>query len=122
MGSRMPVMAIEPPAMAGGRPPSCLRIHIDGAAVAPHSGLLPWLRQWLSAPLVLSQPAELHIDDLQGHPVFRAEGSTSPIELALPPGTYHVTVHGVGSGQRRYTVTLEQGRAFELHLPAPARR
>jgi hypothetical protein len=57
----------------------------------------------------------VRVDDLLGKPHFAADDVRSLIDVALPAGTYHVNVR-LGEVQRRYTVTLEQGKTFDLHL------
>jgi hypothetical protein len=57
----------------------------------------------------------VRIDDLQGRQFYACDDVRSPIDLPLPAGTYHITV-GLGQPQRRYTVTLEHGAAFDLYL------
>ncbi len=43
------------------------------------------------------------------------------IDLPLPAGTYHVTLSQQGL-RRRYTVALEHGASFDLHLPLATKR
>lgn len=57
----------------------------------------------------------VRVDDLRGQPYFAAEDVHSLIDVPLPAGTYHVNVR-LGDLQRRYTVTLEQGKSFDLYL------
>ena len=59
--------------------------------------------------------AQVRIDDLRGRPFFAAEQPATPIDVPLPAGTYHVRVD-LGPLQRRYTITLEPGATFHLHL------
>jgi len=93
----------------------------DGAARAGPGVVLPWLsrlRAWLQDRHALGPAvrAGLRIEDLQGQPFFATDDPRPSIALALPAGTYHVTVHR-GALQRRYTVTLEPGRTVDLQLP-----
>ena len=57
----------------------------------------------------------LQVADLQGHALFTAREWQGLIDVPLPAGTYHVIVND-GSRQRRYTVALDQGSTFDLHL------
>jgi hypothetical protein len=57
----------------------------------------------------------LQIDNLQGLRVHSVDDAGPLIDVPLPAGTYHVTVH-YGSVRRRYTMTLESGASFDLHL------
>lgn len=50
-----------------------------------------------------------------------ARRSARLIDLPLPAGTYHVTLNQ-GGLQRRYTVALEHGARFDLHLPVVTNR
>jgi hypothetical protein len=103
-----------------------LLIHAtDG--VAEGSGVLPGfmsrLRAWATAMAQPGQPAlvGLRVADLQGRQFFSADALTSVVDMPLPAGTYHVTVN-LGRQERRYTVALEQGATFDLHLRATADR
>jgi hypothetical protein len=61
----------------------------------------------------------LEIRNLQGERLLALGELRLPLDVALPPGTYHLDVQS--SGQlRRYTVTLEAGASFELQLGAIA--
>ena len=59
-------------------------------------------------------PLNLQIDDLQGLRVHSFDDAGPLIDVHLPAGTYHVTVH-FGSVRRRYTMTLEPGVSFDLY-------
>ena len=61
--------------------------------------------------------ASLEIEDLLGRPVLAMRGVCPPVEVALPPGTYHVGVKLAGV-QRRYSVTLESGAVLKLQVSA----
>lgn len=57
----------------------------------------------------------LQIDDLQGRRVFSDDAASPLVELNLPEGTYNVTaIHG--QVRRGYTLTLVQGKSFDLYL------
>lgn len=57
----------------------------------------------------------LEIQDLQGHRVLALDDAGALLDVALPPGTYHVTTDLAGT-RRRYTVALEQGASVDLYL------
>lgn len=80
-----------------------------------------WARAASDAPPPPPAPAppELQIHDLRGHRRLALAEIGPLVDIALPPGTYHVTVERAGR-QRRYTVTLVQGRASDLHLESAA--
>jgi hypothetical protein len=59
----------------------------------------------------------LAIHDLQGRPMLVLADLRPPLEVALPAGTYHVSVRAAGV-QRRYTVSLQAGACFELRVAA----
>lgn len=73
-----------------------------------------WARVGRDAP-----PPELQIHDLRGRRQLVLSEIGSLVDIALPPGTYHVTVDRVGR-RRRYTVTLVRGGASDLHLESAA--
>lgn len=59
---------------------------------------------------------ELRVHDLQGHRL-RAFPDAGPLtDVPLPAGTYRVTAI-LGNLRRSYTMTLEEGASFDLHLP-----
>jgi hypothetical protein len=60
-------------------------------------------------------PLGLEIHDLQGNRVLTLDTAGPLVDVALPPGTYHVTTQ-LGDVRRKYTVALEQGASFDLHL------
>jgi hypothetical protein len=62
-----------------------------------------------------SGAVRLRVDDLQGRQVFAAAGARVLVDVPLPAGTYHISVH-LGEQRRRYTVALEQGATFDLCL------
>jgi len=57
----------------------------------------------------------LQIHDLQGHRVLALDDACPLVDVALPPGTYHVTTDLAGT-RRRYTVALEPGASVDLYL------
>lgn len=111
-------MSDEPHA---GTAPAHLLIHA-------HEGMRTELRRFAWMPLRLramapdhllspaTAPTGVRVQDLQGHEYFAADDARSLIDLPLPAGTYHVTLRQ-GELQRRYTVALEHGARFDLHLP-----
>lgn len=60
-------------------------------------------------------PLALRISDLQGHCLVIEEDTGPLTRFRLPPGTC-VIVARLGAVQRSYTLTLEPGRSFDLHL------
>jgi hypothetical protein len=81
-------------------------------------GVLSRWRAWARKLIRLRPPAaRLEIVDLQGRSMFATDDLSSVVGVTLPPGTYHVTLRQ-GAEHRRYTVALEQGVTFELHLRA----
>jgi hypothetical protein len=62
-----------------------------------------------------SIPLQLQVDDLQGQRMSAVADAGSLTDLPLPPGTYQITVR-LGNYRRRYTMTLEPGTSFHLHL------
>jgi hypothetical protein len=57
----------------------------------------------------------LEIQDFQGRRVLALADACTSVEVALAPGTYHVTTDLAGT-RRRYTVALGQGASVDLHL------
>lgn len=100
-------------------PAARLLIDADSGHAVPR-GLATVLWQRLRAGLqhaevVAPEGATLEIDDLQGRRVLALQGAQPPLEVALPAGTYHVSLRR-GRLQRRYTVTLESGALFRLRV------
>lgn len=102
--------------------PARLLIHASTKSTCAAGGALGravlWLNLRVSHLLKGRVPAlasVVQIDDLLGRRFFDSEKAWPLIEVTLPAGTYHVTVR-LGSLHRRYTVTLEQGATFHLHL------
>lgn len=60
-------------------------------------------------------PLSLEIQDLQGNRLLALDNAGALIDVALAPGTYHVTTELAGT-RRRYTIALERGASFDLHL------
>ena len=60
-------------------------------------------------------PLCVQIVDLQGHCVFASEAVGPLIDISLPAGTYHVTAQ-LGKVRRCYTMALQIGASFHLHL------
>ena len=57
----------------------------------------------------------VEIDDLQGNRVLAIDAAGPLIRMRLPAGTYQLTAHR-GKVRRRYTINLEEGASFDLHL------
>ena len=104
-----------------GTAPAHLLIHAH-EGVRTGSGRFAWMPSRLRAmasdrlPSHPAAPTGVRVQDLQGHEYFAADDARSLIDLPLPAGTYHVTLRQ-GELQRRYTVALEHGTRFDLHLP-----
>ena len=117
------VPAHAPPTAANA--PARLLIHAAPCAGTDGGRLAEALRRWRAwaADMARQQPAGralLQVADLQGRPLFFVNEGQGPIDVLLPPGTYHVIVDR-GTQHRRYTVALEPGATFHLRLRgAPA--
>lgn len=61
------------------------------------------------------EPLRLLIDTLDGETVLTVDDAGPLVDVSLPPGTYHVTAH-LGDAHRGYTMRLDQGESFDLHL------
>jgi hypothetical protein len=57
----------------------------------------------------------VQVNDLGGREVFSQEDAGPLIELPLPAGIYLVSAQA-GKVKRSYTLVLEQGASFDLHL------
>jgi hypothetical protein len=68
-----------------------------------------------------SVPLRLRIDDLQGNQVVAVDDAGPLVDVPLTAGTYRVNVQR-GPLRRSYTLTLEQGTSFDLHLRLPSGR
>lgn len=113
--------AVLSPTPASAAPPMArLLIHAGGLA-ARAAGfervLQPMRTHW--SRWVGHEPAQtpLEIHDLHGHCLLALSDAGGWVDVALPAGTYHVSVHAAGR-QRRYTVTLQAGATFELRICA----
>jgi hypothetical protein len=94
-----------------------LFIHSHDSADVARSRLTSWLGKMhvRHSPSAPPEPLCLCVEDSRGRTVF-AIGDAGPlVELPLPPGTYQVTAHR-GRSRRGYTLTLESGTSFDLHL------
>ena len=99
-----------------------LLIRVDGEPraerVAPQSplrGLIAWCARRVRPtrrPLL-----DLRVDDALGRPVLSVQDPGSLIDLPLPSGTYHVSAN-FGRVRKSYTLALQAGTPFELHLTA----
>jgi len=102
------------------------RLLIHAAAAAGPNELrspLQWLRALCGFRVLRDQPGQLRLNiaDLHGRQVLATENGGPLTVIALPAGTYHVDAH-FGNVRRRYTMTLEHGESFDLHLDlAPVR-
>jgi hypothetical protein len=118
-------MDTHAPACADLPPAARLLIHAtDGAGHWSLESLLRRLRaHWRAVPADERAARRLEIHDLRGRRMLALDDAGPLVEVALPPGTYHVTARR-GPVQRGYTVALEQGVSFDLHLrlPQPPRR
>jgi hypothetical protein len=96
-----------------------LRIHAEGALgdAGPAAGALRRLRaRYPGGPRPAPHvPLRLRVEDLQGRRLRAIDTAGALTEFPLPAGTYHVTAI-LGLLRRRYTMTLEPGRPFDLHL------
>ena len=111
-------MRTEPPSASG--EPARLRIHAErpaaGAATALESALQRLRQRYAggrAAPRRL--PLVLQVDDLQGRRLLAIEDAGALTDLPLAAGTYQVGVT-LGGCRRSYTLTLEAGASFDLHL------
>lgn len=89
------------------------------AAIAP-SGIESVLQRWRgrgTQPLHPGRhgPLALQVDDLQGQRLADFGDAGLLTRIRLPPGTCIVTASS-GALRRSYTLTLEPGRTFHLHL------
>jgi len=57
----------------------------------------------------------LQIHDLQDQKMLSIDAAGPLVEVTLQPGTYHVSTRLSGV-KRGYTITLESGATFDLHL------
>lgn len=98
-------------------PGARLFIHSDETTDVAGSRLMSWLERMhvLPAPWTRVEPLSLSVEDSRGRTVFAIADAGALVELPLAPGTYHVTAHR-GRSRRGYTLTLESGMSFDLHL------
>lgn len=102
-----------------------LLIHATEGVGTPEGSISAVLRRWRTWAVSVTRAdppgqVRLQIADLQGRAIFSANELQPLIEVPLTAGIYHITVSD-GRRQRRYTVALEQGATFNLHLrSAPA--
>ncbi len=114
--------------------PSCTATMSTGRLVIHNEGrmgtgrrhlksLLQWLRSIYSTSRRRDEcaPLGLQIFDLQGHRVLALDDAGPLVDVPLPAGTYRVAAHA-GSVRRSYTMTLEAGASFDLHLRLVADR
>jgi hypothetical protein len=69
----------------------------------------------LDGPTGIHAPLSLEILDLQGRHVLELAKASAVVDVALPPGTYHITADVAGR-RRRYTVSLARGASYDLYL------
>ena len=102
-----------------------LQIHADGIDRADAGGVFA---QWMARFRALnpfgtrspsSHGAGVRVRDVHGREHLVLDSLRSTVDIELPAGTYHVSVR-LGSWRRLYTVTLESGRTFDLHVRLPA--
>ena len=99
-----------------------LLIRVDGEHRSGCRSLqspLRWLLEWCSrrARPTRRPLLDLRVDDALGRPVLAVQDPGSLIDLPLPSGTYHVSAN-LGRVRKSYTLALQAGTPFELHLTA----
>ena len=97
-----------------------LLIHADSAGGADEGALetvLVRLQAILAAGTRQARrvPLRLSVEDLQGRRVLAVDDAGPLLEVPLPAGTYRVNADA-GTVRRSYTMTLEPGASFDLHL------
>ena len=100
--------------------PGRLLIHAEDAADLDGIRFGSWQRRlralgWHGLPRDERAELSVQIDDLQGNPVLAIAAAGPLVEVPLPGGTYHVTARR-GKLLRAYTMTIQQGASFDLHL------
>lgn len=95
-----------------------LRVHAEAAAQPAGAPLAAAVRRlWARVRGEQPAPARVRVTSVQGAvpgaPCFEQRGQRGLMDLSLPAGTYHVTVH-LGTQQRGYTLTLAPGASVEL--------
>ena len=109
-------MQTEPSLPAAAR----LLIHADspsGAEEGAFETVLVRLQAILAAGTRHARrvPLRLIVEDLQGRRVLAVDDAGPLLEVPLPAGTYRVNADA-GTERRSYTMTLEPGASFDLHL------
>lgn len=110
------MLQTDPPSPAAAR----LLIHADGERGAGKGALRAALgRLWASvaadARHAARVPLRLCIEDMQGRRVLAVDDAGALLDVPLPAGTYRVNADS-GSVRRSYTMTLESGSSFDLHV------
>lgn len=95
-----------------------LSIHAEGFGLTAAVSPLERLRALCGSAQSPKErwPLRLTVADLQGHEWFAMADVASQIDLLLPVGTYNVTAV-LGPTRRSYTLALQSGVTFDLHLP-----
>jgi hypothetical protein len=112
-----------PPSLPAPRPPSRLVIH-PVRQHAQRGAVLPALVRRLATSWKLNEPPpalaglELRVIDLHGNPIFQTRLGDMDLAINLSAGTYHVIARA-GELERRYTLTLEGSKDFELFIALP---
>ena len=104
-------------------PATCARLVIprtDPAVRGANAGMSPLarLRAWVAGSWRGRSMEPLRIQDSHGEVLVALDDASAGVEVALAPGTYHVTVGGAGV-QRRYTIRLDAGAALTLQVASP---
>ena len=88
-----------------------------GASKSSHESALHRLRAFCAIGSRQQKPTALRLQilDLQGQQVFAMEDAGLLTKILLPAGTYHV-IACRGRVLRCYTMTLDNGASFDLHL------
>ena len=111
--------ALDAGAIGQGQAAARLRIHAGAASTDIGWSIEALLRRLHSFFLADGAQAgaqlDLEIHDLKGNQVLALEDAMFTVDVALQPGTYHVTAVHCGA-QRQYTVALEHGAVVDLHL------
>lgn len=95
-----------------------LSIHSQGAGLTLAVSPLERLRGLYSSgrPAKARLALSLSVADLQGCEWFAMADVGSQVDVLLPAGTYNVTAV-LGQSRRSYTLALQSGATFDLHLP-----
>lgn len=110
------MLQTEPPIRAAAR----LLIHADDQRSTGNSSFEAVLRRLRTivatgAGQARRIPLRLRIEDLHGHRMLAVDDAGPLLEVPLPAGTYRVDADA-GMLRRSYTMTLESGTSFDLHL------